>query len=465
MHKLSKNFLSTSAANIMGQLIGFISLTYYSNMLGEYNYGVITYAQQYILYLTTIVLFGVQTFGTKLIVNKEKDEGILLNELSSFRLIIAILSCVICMIISIVLFKNITLSIILILWSIILIPTAYNFDWYFAGIQDMKHNAIYNLLKTVIPAIVIFIFLKDTKYNIYLIPLAMVLGVLFGAIYHRVILYRKNLKIKFTMSKSKFKMYFAMGIPFLLSGLLAMVNGNFDKIILGANDEFNDLGVYQSAYNLVNFIIAFIGILFLTLFPVIVRSYRDRKAGILKTVSKIVFVIIIPISLGIFSLAEEIILLVFDSKRIGAVIPLKILMVYIFILGVREVYAYALNAFGMEKIYLKIVLISASANIILNIILTPKYGYIMAAVITTVTEVINLVLMRNSIRTVMKFNDFKEVGKVMIPALIMTGSIYILKEFTKSIFIIIPFAIIIYFAFIFGLKIININEIKETLRE
>lgn len=465
MHKLSKNFLSTSVANIIGQLIGFISVVYYTNILGDYNFGVITYAQQYILYLTMIVLFGVQTFGTKLIVNEEKDEGVLLNELSSFRLIIAILSCIICLVISIILFKNITLSIIFILWSIILIPTAYNFDWYFAGIQDMKHNAIYNLFKTVTPAIVIFTFLKDTKYNIYLIPVAMVLGVLFGAIYHRVILYRKNLKIKFTMSKSKFKMYFAMGTPFLLSGLLAMINGNFDKIILGANDEFNNLGVYQSAYILVNFIITFIGILFLTLFPVIVRSYKDGKSIILKIVSRIVFVIIIPISFGIFSLAEEIITFVFGYESIGAVIPLKILMIYIFILGIREVYAYSLNAFGMEKIYLKIVFISASANIILNIILTPKYGYIMAAIITTLTEVINLVLMRNSIRTVMKFNDFKEVGKVMIPALIMTCSIYILKEFTKSIFIIIPFAIVIYFAFIFALKIININEIKETLRE
>ena len=73
MNKVLKNFLSTSVANIIGQLIGFISITYYSNILLEYNYGMITYAQQFILYFTMIVLFGVQTFGTRLVVQKDKD--------------------------------------------------------------------------------------------------------------------------------------------------------------------------------------------------------------------------------------------------------------------------------------------------------------------------------------------------------------------------------------------------------
>ena len=96
MHKLLKNFLSTSVANVVGQLVGFISILYYSRVIEEYNFGVIAYAQQFVLYCTIIVLFGVQTFGTKLVINKEKEESLLLSEISSFRLIISCILCVLC---------------------------------------------------------------------------------------------------------------------------------------------------------------------------------------------------------------------------------------------------------------------------------------------------------------------------------------------------------------------------------
>ena len=73
MNRVLKNFLSTSVANIIGQLVGFICITYYSAILQKDNYGMITFAQQFVLYFTTIVLFGIQTFGTKLVVKKEKN--------------------------------------------------------------------------------------------------------------------------------------------------------------------------------------------------------------------------------------------------------------------------------------------------------------------------------------------------------------------------------------------------------
>ncbi len=291
MNRILKNFLSTSVANIIGQLIGFVSIAYYSNILLEYNYGMITYAQQFILYFTMIVLFGVQTFGTRLVVQKDKDYEDLVSELFTFRFIIAVICCIICLIMSSFLSDDSKFPLIIILWSIILIPTSMNFDWFFSGIQDMKHNAVYNLLKTIVPAVIIFISVKSSndiyiipiamvigvlsgalyyyvilrRYNIkvhfkpaviifisvkssndiYIIPIAMVIGVLSGALYYYVILRRYNIKVHFKFSNKIFKRYFVIGIPFLLSGLLAMVNGNIDKIILGAsNSRFGEIVSY-----------------------------------------------------------------------------------------------------------------------------------------------------------------------------------------------------------------------------
>ena len=129
MKKVFKNFMSTSVANIIGQLIGFLSITYYSKVLLEYNYGMISFAQTFILYFTAFVLFGIQTFGTKLVVNKEKEYEELTSELFSFRLVIATFCLIICFILAFLVSDDSKFPPILILWSFILIPTSLNFGY------------------------------------------------------------------------------------------------------------------------------------------------------------------------------------------------------------------------------------------------------------------------------------------------------------------------------------------------
>jgi len=468
MNKLIKNFFSTSVANIIGQLVAFLSIAYYSKILQTDNYGMITFAQQFVLYFTTVVLFGIQTFGTKLVVKKEKEYQELVSELFSYRLVIAVICCLISFVISFFVSDNSKFPLLLILWSIILIPTSLNFDWFFSGIQDMKHNAIYNILKTVVPAIIIVLFVKNIN-DIYVVPVAMCIGVSCGSIYYILILRRYNIKLKFKLNYNMFKSYFLMGLPFLLSGLLAMVNGNIDKVILGFNsNDYGELGVYQAAYNFIYFIITFIGVIFLPLFPYIVRAHNEGKKrieNILKVVCRVVLMITIPIAIGGFLLANEIITTVYPLQYIGAVLPLKILMGYIVILSIREVYAYSLNAFGLEKKYLKVVGISASLNFLLNLIFIPIYGYVAAAIITAATEMINLVLMRRYIRKIAKFNDAKEVILVLIPALIMGIFIMLIKQYISNVFIVIILAIAIYFIAILLLRIVNLKELKESLKE
>lgn len=466
MNKLIKNFFSTSVANIIGQLVAFISITYYSGVLQKDNYGMITLAQQFVLFFTTVVLFGIQTFGTKLVVKKEKEYQELVSELFSFRLVIAVICFFISFGISFFDSHDSRFPLILILWSLVLIPTSINFDWFFSGIQDMKHNAVYNLVKTVVPAVIIFVFVRNIN-DIYVVPVAMCIGVSCGAIYYILILRRHNIKLKFKFNYKLFRNYFLMGLPFLLSGLLSMVNGNIDKLILGFND-YGALGVYQAAYNFINFIVTFIGVIFLTLFPYIVRAHiegREKIKKILQLVCRVVLMVTIPISIGGLLLANEIITSFYGSQYIGAVVPLRILMGYIFILSIREVYAYSLNAFGLEKKYLKVVGISASLNFLLNLIFIPIYGYVAAAIITTCTEIINLILMRRYIRKIAKFNDVKEVIVVLIPALIMGIFILVIKQYILNVFVVIIIAIAIYFVAVLLLRIVNIKELKEVLKE
>ena len=174
--------------------------------------------------------------------------------------------------------------------------------------------------------------------------------------------------------------------------------------------------------------------------------------------------ITIPISCGGFLLADKIISFFYNGKFIGAVLPMRILMAYIFIFSTREIYAYSLNAFGLEKKYLKIVGISAFLNFLLNLVFIPKFGYIAAAIITAQTEVINFVLMRHNIRKIGKFNDFKVILITFIPSIVMSLFIIFIRMYISNLFIIIILSIMVYAVSLLLFRTVNIKELKNTLQ-
>ncbi|WP_242846036.1 polysaccharide biosynthesis C-terminal domain-containing protein [Clostridium novyi] len=111
-------------------------------------------------------------------------------------------------------------------------------------------------------------------------------------------------------------------------------------------------------------------------------------------VCTIVVLIGVPIVVGGILLSKEIILLVFGEQFIKARIPFIILLLYILVLFMRETYGYGLNAWNREGKYLKSVIISSIANLILNLIFIPKYGIIAASITTLVSELLNFFIMR-----------------------------------------------------------------------
>ena len=88
-----------------------------------------------------------------------------------------------------------------------------------------------------------------------------------------------------------------------------------------------------------------------------------------------------------------------------------------------------------------------------------------AALVTTLTEVINLILMRAYIRKIVKFNDIKEVIILLIPSIVMGLILSITRIFISNIFVLILISIVIYFITLFTLKIVTINELKEGFKD
>lgn len=464
INRIARNLLSVGFSNIFSQFITFLIITYAARILGKEGFGVINLAQVITLYLSTFTIFGLQTFGIREISKDRKEAKRIISEIVSTRFLMSIIAFAVLVLITVFINKPASFKLLLVLYGLTLFPIAINTDWFFSGIQEMQHNAVYNIIRNIVPYLLLLVFLKDDK-NINLIPAFTLLGLILGVIYQNYVIRFKE-KISFTLliKKATYIKCVRCGIPFLLSSMLAMVNSNIDKVIMGFTRSEGELGLYSAGYNIIFFLINVIAIIFTVIFPLFISYYHEKKwdelSKICNFASRLICLIAVPILFGGLLLSKDIIVLLFGIEYTDGYKPFMILIVYIFILFIREIYGYQLNAWNMEKEYLKAVGISSGLNFLFNLILIPLYGMFAAAWVTTLSEVINLILMREYAALVFKTGVFMNILKSSIPAFIMALSILALKYLNINVVIIIAAAVLVYFASAFLTRIISIREFK-----
>lgn len=465
INKIARNFLSIGVSNILGQVLTFLIGTYYAKILGTTGFGNITLVQAIIMYFNMIVLFGLQTFGTREISKDKRNIETITGNILVLRLIIFIICYIVILITSFIFRKDIVFNVLLPIYGISLLPYALNIDWVFMGLQDMQYNGVYNIIRNFIPCILIYLFLKSSN-QITLVPIFTIVGLVFGSLYQLYIyFFKEKLKLKINLNKRAVYKYLSYGSPFLISGILAMINCNVDRIIIGFVISKSDAGIYASAYYIVAFLTSLITIIFSPVFPLYIEYFHHGNIQKLKLIhnnmAKIIAMIIVPITIGGLILAKDIILFVFGEQYIRAYVPFAILMVYSLLLFIRETYGYGLNAWNMEKKYLKIVAISSIVNLALNLLLIPKFGINIAAVTTTISEIINLIFMKKYACKIINLNYCKYIIKISPAAFIMTISVIILKFINLNVILNIVLSASVYVFFILIFKYITLDEIKS----
>lgn len=465
---IGKNFLSISAANILSQLMTFLVVAYYARILGVNKFGIISLAQSILTYFTMFTLFGFQTLGTKEVAKQDKSKETLCGNIIFIRFICAIVSFLILIAIGSLSNKGSEFRNVVILYGLTLFPLAFNIDWFYSGIKEMQYNGIYNILKTGIPFILTIALFKDAS-QMYFIPLFMVVGMILASAFHAYIFYKKeNLKYKLDINKKKIRYLVIGSLPFVISALLSVINGNIDSIMIGFMRSDRELGLYSSSYKIVSFLINFIALIFTPFFPIIIELFNlgDKKQleKIIDSLWKIIVMIACPLLIGGILLSKPIIILLFGIEFQDAYISFSLLLIYIFILFLRENYGYSLNAWNREKDYLIIVTISALINIILNAILIPMYGINAAAITTIISEIINFALMKKKAEEIIKVSYLKYFIKIVPSLIAMTAEVTLLKYLDANVLINIALAIIVYGVSLIGFKYLSKDEIYSILK-
>lgn len=178
-------------------------------------------------------------------------------------------------------------------------------------------------------------------------------------------------------------------LPFGITSLSGMIYTYADSIMLSSLKGNEVVGWYNAPYRLMLMMLFIPNVINVVIFPVMSR-YFTSSPSFLKLLYtkylKFMLILSLPLGMGTTLIADKIILFVFGVGFENSIVALKIIIWTIVLTFVGAAFARLLESVNQQRIITKISMICMVVNVLLNILLIPKFSYIGSSFVTVVTE-------------------------------------------------------------------------------
>lgn len=445
--KLAKNAILNLIKTISSAIFPLITFPYISRILGVENLGAYNFSTSVISYFTLIAGLGITNYAIREGARYREDNKKLSkfsSEVFTINVISTILAYVL-MFICIFLFDELRkyVSVILIL-SVAIMFTTLGCEWVYNIYEDFKYITIRSIAFQVISLILLFVFVRDSNdllaYSIITVIASS------GANVINIIARKKYLKIGLSFNKNLKK--HLVPIFVLFANSIAMtIYINSDMTILGIMTGDYYTGLYSVSTKVYTVIKSLLGAMIVVSIPHLVAligkkdltEYRNTSKGILN----VLLSFCVPTMIGIFCISKYIILLLSGEDYVSATSSLQILSFALLFSIISWYYtSCVLIPFRKEKIVLAATTSSAIANVVLNILLVPKFNINATAFTTMLAELISAAVCYIYGR---KYTQYRPPLNIIMSILIGSVGIYaccyIVAQLFSSVLLVITFSI------------------------
>ncbi len=247
-----------------------------------------------------------------------------------------------------------------------------------------------------------------------------------------------------------------------------------DIIVLGFFVSSGLVGVYAVAWNVAHFFILFSGALSTTLFPEMssISTQNDSQAvgRIVEQSLSFGGLFLIPGFLGGAIIGERV-LRIYGPEFPKGVTILTLLILANLFMGYQDQLLNTLNAVNHPELAFRVNIVFVGSNLSLNVVLVYLYGWIGAAIATTVSVAISLALAYWHVNSVIEFNlPVDEISKQWFAAILMSGVVYgglwiestyrILHHNVATVLLLVGIGASVYLICLFGIS----AEFRETVK-
>lgn len=232
-----------------------------------------------------------------------------------------------------------------------------------------------------------------------------------------------------------------------------------------------EVGLYGAAYKVIDVVIIFpfmfAGIVLPILTGLWARKDNDGFKMVLQKSFDVLVIIAVPLIIGTQFVSHEVMLLIAGADFVDSAPILQCLIIAAGMIFGANMFAHAIIAIDKQKSAISIYLITAFTSLLGYYFLIPVFSYWGAAWVTIYSEAF---IMFGSIYLIYKFTKFLPNMAVFFKSLFasffMAAGIYLLKFFGYFYFpLVLSFAVIIYFIFIFLFKALSKEDVKILLNK
>lgn len=267
-------------------------------------------------------------------------------------------------------------------------------------------------------------------------------------------------------SSSAVKPYLPFTLPLVLMGLCYWLINIGDRYVIGYFMGAGAVGIYSACYSLGAVLLFFYAPLSGTLVPAIVKSYENNRIQEVKTYLKyclkFLLMFTIPSFVGLIILSKPLLASLTTHEFVNAYMVVSIVALATLLYCCSYINVSILELFKETKKVGIIFGVSASVNLITNVILVPRIGILGAAIATLVTFTIHLfVVSKFSFKRLSYDIDLKFISKYIIASIPMGIVVWKMSpQGIVNILISIVVAVIIYLGVLLLLKGFTREELR-----
>lgn len=432
---VKKNYIYSIAYEMVALFIPLLTTPYISRVLGAEGIGTYSYSYSIVAYFVYFASLGTTVYARREIAYRQEDikkRSVFFWEVFILRLVTTGISAFLYAI-----YVYYTASTVMLIQGLYIVAVLFDITWLFQGMENFGKVILRNIVIKILGIIFIFLFVKSKDdLELYLLGMAgfPVLANLFlWCELKDYVIVPWKLKAKYMPFQ-----HVRGAWEFFVPTIAAQVYLLLDKTLIGSftiGSEEN--GYYEQSQKVIKICYSFVTTFATVMSPRIANLFvSGAREEIIKQMKKsfqVLWFLSTPIVFGLFAIVENLVPWFFGEEFVPVKTLLYIFGWIIFPIGLNSITGNQfLIAIKQQKWYTRSIIFGATINLIINLILIPKFFSVGAAIASVIAEAIVTLVQLVYIVKVMKFFSFRDVfykaPKYFISGIIMGMIVFVTAE-------------------------------------
>ncbi len=224
-------------------------------------------------------------------------------------------------------------------------------------------------------------------------------------------------------------------------------------------------GIYRAAYNLILPLTMVTAAISGAVFPYVSQNYKTQPDEVARTVKhslSSLLMIALPIAVITTCLSQQIVSFLFKPEYSDAAVSLLILVWFLPIAYVTNLFGHILGAMDNQMYVLKVAAVNVVVNIVANIILIPHFAQNGAAVVTVFTELVGFFILFAKIQSQFaSFFDYPRLLKILTACAVPLA--FFLLRLQWHVLILLGIGVLLYIAGLWMMKVFTLSQLRSII--